>query len=89
MKEGLPEKLDMKRIMAGGTCTLLTDEMYIKLPQESLNLLELIVTKNGGKGKKNRTWGVYGPPRLSDWLLNLYFAKEEEEKEKDMDKLEV
>ncbi|QDS72858.1 hypothetical protein FKW77_007256 [Venturia effusa] len=87
MKAGVPEKLNMKRILANGTCTLLVDEMYTKHPQESLELLELIVKKNDGRKKKDRTWGVYGPPQLAAWLLNLYFAKEKEEE--DMEKLQL
>ncbi|KAE9979373.1 hypothetical protein EG327_007053 [Venturia inaequalis] len=82
MKEGRPEKLNIKKIMPGGTCTLLADEMYIKCPKESLDLLKLIVQKNEGKKKKkDRTWGVYGPPQLANWLFNLFGAKEDEGEE--------
>lgn len=82
MKEGRPEKLNIKKIMPGGTCTLLADEMYIKCPRESLDLLKLIVQKNEGKKKKkDRTWGVYGPPQLANWLFNLFGAKEDEGEE--------
>lgn len=87
MKEGLPERLIMKRLLPNGTCTLLVDEMYIKHPQKSLELLELIVKKNDGREKKVRSWSVYGPPQLPTWLLNIYFAKEKEEE--DLAKLQV
>lgn len=89
MKQGLPEKLTMKKIMPTGTCTLLADEMYIKFPQESLDLLKVIVKKNEGKKKKtDRTWGLYGPPQLAPWLFNFCLAKEAEGEE-DSRKLEV
>ncbi|TID27634.1 putative 4-coumarate--CoA ligase 3 [Venturia nashicola] len=89
MKEGIPERLNIKKIMLSGTCTLLMDEMYMKCPKESLDLLKLIVQKNEGKKKKNdRTWGVYGPPQLADWLFNLFGTKEDE-REEDQPKLQL
>jgi hypothetical protein len=72
MKDGSPSKLTAKKIMRRGTCTLLTDEMYTHLPCESLELLKFIAKMNEGKNTKSeRTWGVYGRPHLSDFLLEL------------------
>jgi hypothetical protein len=78
MKDGSPSRLNCKKIMSRGTCTLLTDEMYTQLPRESLNLLNFIAKRNEGKRvKSTRTWGVYGRPLLSDFLLNLAPTKHE------------
>lgn len=72
MKDGIPSRLNCKKIMTRGTCTLLTDEMYTQLPCESLDLLNFIAKKNAGKMEKSsKTWGVYGRPLLSDFLLDL------------------
>jgi hypothetical protein len=79
-KDGTPSRLSCKKIMRGGTCTLLTDEMYTELPSESLELLNFIAKRNEGKKKSSRTWGVYGRPDFADFLLDQTLREDDDKK---------
>jgi hypothetical protein len=79
-EDGNPVRLTRKQIYYRGTCTFITDEMYVRHPQKSLDLIEHSTKRNKlAKDKASRTWSIYGRPKLAEFLMEVLLARQVED----------